>query len=458
MNDFIRMCLYTLQRSLVPAMLAIVLAAAILAVAYGIHRHRHRGQQRFPWKRAVLWLAAAGYAAIVLYITLGRPSGIRGLNLHIFRAWREAWNTFSVKGWLNLLLNVGMFIPIGMLLPLLWKRARTAWLGVGCGVAASLAIELVQYASMRGTADIDDLIANTVGCTIGYCLVMVVLRLRQRQTAAARGYALIPAAVVLVFAITVGQYAMQAYGNLEIAPIYRVDTSETRWMTTIELPDEPVTAPVYQAKRLSQDEGDAAGLMILTQLGVSGDIDIAYYDDVTYFMQHLSPGAFLHLDLRDGSYDYQYHADLEPAQLEENELRWILDGYGMSVPTNAEYTYTQDEWHRFSLYGDLAEDLQTLQVRCSADGTILELENHMVPMTQMEEQSILTPAQACTRLCSGNFNNVYLESLLPTEITVNSYELSFYTDSKGFYQPVYRFSLSAPGAERIEVILPALAD
>ena len=146
MNDFIRMCLYTLQRSLVPAMLAIVLAAAILAVAYGIHRHRHRGQQRFPWKRAVLWLAAAGYAAIVLYITLGRPSGIRGLNLHIFRAWREAWNTFSVKGWLNLLLNVGMFIPIGMLLPLLWKRARTAWLGVGCGVAASLAIELVQYA------------------------------------------------------------------------------------------------------------------------------------------------------------------------------------------------------------------------------------------------------------------------------------------------------------------------
>ena len=69
----------------------------------------------------------------------------------------------------NALLNVALFVPLGVLLPLLWTHFRTMKTTVLFGLGMSLAIELLQILVGRAT-DINDLITNTLGALLGFGL------------------------------------------------------------------------------------------------------------------------------------------------------------------------------------------------------------------------------------------------------------------------------------------------
>lgn len=66
------------------------------------------------------------------------------------------------------LLNIAMLVPLGVLLPLLWRDCRSL-IRIGCmGAAFSLLIEGSQLLTSR-TCDINDLIANILGAMLGFC-------------------------------------------------------------------------------------------------------------------------------------------------------------------------------------------------------------------------------------------------------------------------------------------------
>lgn len=68
----------------------------------------------------------------------------------------------------NFLGNLVAFLPIGLIPPLARPRSTAAWhVAVFCGSLSAL-IEVLQYASGRRVADIDDLILNTLGGLLGY--------------------------------------------------------------------------------------------------------------------------------------------------------------------------------------------------------------------------------------------------------------------------------------------------
>lgn len=73
------------------------------------------------------------------------------------------------------LLNVLLFVPLGLALPLLWKSfgswTRTALFGF----FLSLLIEILQIFTLRAT-DVNDLLTNTLGTVLGYFLAKVILR------------------------------------------------------------------------------------------------------------------------------------------------------------------------------------------------------------------------------------------------------------------------------------------
>lgn len=74
---------------------------------------------------------------------------------------------FSSSGALTYILNIIMFMPLGFLLPLIWKRFRN-FISILCtGLSFSLAIEICQLFNHR-TTDIDDLMMNTLGAILGY--------------------------------------------------------------------------------------------------------------------------------------------------------------------------------------------------------------------------------------------------------------------------------------------------
>lgn len=67
----------------------------------------------------------------------------------------------------NCVLNVILFVPLGMFLPLLWERFRSPARVILFGFCTSLTIEILQLFTFR-TTDADDLITNTLGAAIGY--------------------------------------------------------------------------------------------------------------------------------------------------------------------------------------------------------------------------------------------------------------------------------------------------
>ena len=72
------------------------------------------------------------------------------------------------------IMNVIVFIPIGMILGSL-LRVKGSWLIallIGCSV--SVTIEAMQYFLHRGFAETDDVMHNTVGCVIGYGIYKLV--------------------------------------------------------------------------------------------------------------------------------------------------------------------------------------------------------------------------------------------------------------------------------------------
>ena len=71
---------------------------------------------------------------------------------------------------LNLVGNVAMFIPGGVLMPLLYPKLNRFWKVTLAGALLSACIELAQLPFASRATDVDDLILNTACCAIGYGL------------------------------------------------------------------------------------------------------------------------------------------------------------------------------------------------------------------------------------------------------------------------------------------------
>ena len=79
---------------------------------------------------------------------------------------------FSHKFLVNIVGNILVFIPFGWL-GILDKRLSNLPLLCFLFIAWISAIELTQYYTARGTADVDDVFLNTFGMLIGYSLLKI---------------------------------------------------------------------------------------------------------------------------------------------------------------------------------------------------------------------------------------------------------------------------------------------
>ncbi|WP_374446566.1 VanZ family protein [Epilithonimonas sp.] len=83
---------------------------------------------------------------------------------------------FSQTFMVNILGNIIVFIPYGWL-GILDKRLNNLPLLSFLFISWICAIELTQYYTARGTADIDDVFLNTFGMLIGYTILKIVTKL-----------------------------------------------------------------------------------------------------------------------------------------------------------------------------------------------------------------------------------------------------------------------------------------
>ena len=81
---------------------------------------------------------------------------------------------------INIIGNTCMFIPTGIILPILYPRLNRVWKVLLAGAGLSLVIEMIQLFFPGSVSDIDDLILNTAGVAIGYGIYKLVHRFRRK--------------------------------------------------------------------------------------------------------------------------------------------------------------------------------------------------------------------------------------------------------------------------------------
>lgn len=342
MHDFVSYLFYLLQRGMRFAVPAALICGLILAVCYAVCRRQGR---RFPWGKAVCAVLLVGWAAVTAFVTLLRSEpnefAARQCNLQLFLAWREAYQRFTLQIWLNVLLNIALFVPLGFLLPLLAKPFRKWYAALGAGFGVSLLIELAQFFTGRGMCDVDDLFTNTLGAMLGWCAAMLVLALHQKSRTWPR-YCALPAAFALALSAIFISYAAQPYGNLRDASVTTADLSGVRWSVDYALDEDSKTAWVYRSQALDNAGADRFAAEFAAAHGVEFP-DAYYYDDLVIYANH-SSGDFLDVTLHDGTWEYSFGRDHTPvfdapaSGVTEDMLREKLDKFGFSIPADAAFT------------------------------------------------------------------------------------------------------------------------
>ncbi|TCO68878.1 VanZ family protein [Marinisporobacter balticus] len=127
-----------------------------------------------------LWGIFVVYILALLKIILfkcGFTTELRELNLMPFRFIKDFFshNTAIDVALKNVFGNFALFIPLGILVPALFKNVRfkkTIWI---C-FRVSLFFEIIQYIVGLGASDVDDLMLNTLGSIIGAWLYLTFLK------------------------------------------------------------------------------------------------------------------------------------------------------------------------------------------------------------------------------------------------------------------------------------------
>ena len=142
-----------------------IAAVILIPVFWALNRYIFRNSRRAVWYLLMsLYLAAVD--AVVGLPSLMYIRFDQNINLVPF--------AYMFSDYRNSLLNVLLFVPLGFLLPVLWKRFRSFfWTGL-LGFSFSLSIELLQLLTLRAT-DINDLMTNTTGTILGWLLGRLVL-------------------------------------------------------------------------------------------------------------------------------------------------------------------------------------------------------------------------------------------------------------------------------------------
>ena len=150
-------------------------------------------QRRIIWKREAVLLLMYVNLAVIIRFTFFPMSRVNGIVQPLIYDASTAFpfrvnlipfvNLFDYDSRRDLLLNVigntAMFIPSGIVLPIIYKKLNNIWKVVTAGMLISLCIEIIQLPFSVRASDVDDLILNTLGVVIGYGIYAAVKHLKR---------------------------------------------------------------------------------------------------------------------------------------------------------------------------------------------------------------------------------------------------------------------------------------
>lgn len=154
-----------------------VLSMIIIFVLYGIRNH-----WKFTKRVVIAGVLLSIYIGVVIGLTLlNRTSSEDHRTILKFLWSYGAWIQGNKQALWEIVGNIVMLIPYGILLPILEQKFRKFRWILLASFGFTLFIELSQYFTCRGWFELDDLFHNTVGGVVGFQFFQITRKIYKRQ-------------------------------------------------------------------------------------------------------------------------------------------------------------------------------------------------------------------------------------------------------------------------------------
>ena len=449
-----------------------VAVALLMLIGYGIiYKKICKGKKRIDFKKFFWWSILVFYLFVVVSVTLLRHNGYGGGHIiSFFYSYKDAWIHASETAWRNIVLNILMFVPLGFWLPVGKEKYRVFWKTSLVGCLFTVAIESLQLILSLGLFEIADVFNNTLGTMIGYGfykLVEYFVQLcKKEKTKLSRVIACqVPLVLtVCMFAGIFVVYQKQELGNLSIECISPYSKDAFVIVSDEKYGVDKETAIVYETKTLTVEETEAFAKTFFKNLGTKLDEsrnDI-YEDTAVYWAED---SYSMWIDYKGGTYNmtdfdtsYPEEGEEQPQLVEnatEEEIRDALSKYGIAVPTGAIFTYIPNEAYTFEaksveMNGIIYDG--TLTCEYYDNGKFASIRNSIKEFEVYKEFEIRSEQNAYEQILKGEFVGIINNG---DQIEIGQVELDYMLDTKGFYQPVYKFEVNVDGDNQ-SIYIPAI--
>lgn len=456
------------QQYFLLGMIGLVIGIALFLFGYFVvYRRLLKGTKKLKMSKVALLSILFIYIVIVLGATIGDrvSTDSKSLSMHLFSSYKDAWNNFSPGAWRNIILNILMFVPLGILLPLIFKNCRKYWVTYLVGLFFTLIIEVIQLISGRGIFEIDDIFNNTLGCIIGYGIVMIFISFFVDKNKYENNKKLIlttlqlPLCLIVIgFSIIFMSYSKQELGNLSCNYIYKQNMADVNVTTNINFKNKPDKSSVYKATVGSAEDTLEVANEILSS--VDSKVDDSKNDvyDNTIIYKSKDENYSVWVDYTGLKTNYTNFPELSSSGKENltyNEVKSLLADFNIELPKKADFTDDNDG--NYSISVDMIGDDEYINgmLVCSISETenVKSFTNNIVSYKKYKDFDIISEKEAYEKLLDGKF--ITFSGMADAEINIKDIDMVYEIDSKGFYQPVYKFTTEIRNSENY-IFIPAL--
>lgn len=438
---------------------AMLLCMVLLFGYFIIYKKLCHGEKRITKRMVIGCGILFCYLVVVAGATLLRGSYNAGSFCpYLFQSYRSAWNNFSVVEWQNIILNILMFVPLGFLLPCIFKKMRSFVKVTLTGLGMTLFIESMQFWGQQGIFELDDILDNTLGAMIGYgiyvllCYVTQCIAKKERTELKKVLLLQLPLLIVVcTFTIIFVRYETQEFGNL-IDYSYRVNLSDASVEVKAELSEENATSWVYSSIVGTKEEVREVAQDYFTSVGAEIDDEktIYYSETVVYYSKDNRYSVWVDYNGLTSSFtDFDDMESEGSTGLTREEVEEKLNVFSISHLELAEFSEQQNGTYRFETElaktGDVFVD-GWLNCTIGGNGQVQRIDNHLIVYEQVKEVELISTEEACQKIQDGKFEYYY--TLEPIKsLVIEKFSLGYSRDTKGFYQPVYCVDAKINGKE-----------
>ena len=135
--------------------------------------------QRRLWTKSRIFFIFVFIVYVIATVQIAyfsrEPGSRNSLDLVLFSTWGDdpLSRSYVVE-------NVIMFLPLGILVPVIWKSMRHFHKCLFLSLICTVGIETMQLVTKRGYCQIDDVVMNTLGGMIGYGMFWLIYKVHSK--------------------------------------------------------------------------------------------------------------------------------------------------------------------------------------------------------------------------------------------------------------------------------------